>query len=83
MGNKPMASYKDGLMDISIWKKTNNDKDSFSLKLRKSYKDKNEQWAEQNLNIFERDIAKCICLLGESYRFIMSQKIQGTSPQEL
>ncbi|MDD5092712.1 MAG: hypothetical protein PHQ23_17575 [Candidatus Wallbacteria bacterium] len=72
--NGPLASYKDGKVDISVWKKQIKEKDCFSLKLRKSFKDKNDQWQEQSLNIFDRDIGTTICLLSEGYRFILEQK---------
>lgn len=72
--DKPIIKFKDGAFEVSIWKNKIKDKDVCNLKIKKVYLDKNDQWAEQSISIFQKDIAKCIFLLGEGYRNIIAQK---------
>lgn len=50
--NKPVASFKEGGLGVSLWNNTGKNGDYFSVTLRKSYKDKQTgEWKTQQINI--------------------------------
>jgi hypothetical protein len=75
--DKPEAVFKDGTIEVSVWKSNINEADLYSLKLKKSYLDNNGIWKDQHISIFQKDIGKSVFLLGEGYRFIMKQQKLG------
>jgi hypothetical protein len=73
---RPIAKVKDGAFEVAVWKNKINNIESYSLKLTKNYQ-KNGKWQSDGLSIFHKDIARCIFLLGEGYREIISRKPKG------
>lgn len=72
-GNRPVYSCRDGKMEISLWK-SGSEGNRMNARLRKSYKDKNNEWMDQTVSLFDSDIPRCILLLEEAYREILCRK---------
>jgi len=64
-GNKPIASFKDGSLSVSLWKNNGRNGEYYSISLRRSYKDKDTgEWKTQQISLFgQESVNKCIALL--------------------
>jgi hypothetical protein len=62
--NKPAHKVPFGNIEVTIWENTNKDGEIFhSFNLRRSYKDKEDNWQEQNVSLGRNDVMKAAAAL--------------------
>jgi hypothetical protein len=67
---KPIKKYKLGLISLSAWKQTSNDKTFYTFSFQRSYKDKEDNW-QQTQQLRLEDLPKLKLLLEEAYKDIV------------
>jgi len=72
--SKPIISLRDGKFDISVWSHEIDEKETFSLKLRKSWKGNSDKWEENSINFSQFDLSRVIMLLSTSYHEIIDYR---------
>lgn len=69
MANQPIKKYKSGLIQGAIWlneKDINGDLVGFkTASLRRSWKDKDNQWRDETMNLRKADIPKVLVVLSK------------------
>lgn len=69
MANQPIKKYKSGLIQGAIWlneKDVDGDKVGFkTASLRRSWKDKDNQWRDETMNLRKADIPKALVILNK------------------
>lgn len=69
MANQPIKKYKSGLIQGAIWlneKDVDGDKVGFkTASLRRSWKDKDNQWRDETMNLRKTDIPKALVILNK------------------
>lgn len=68
MANTPIIKKRNGAFSVAVFEETKQGKsgDSYisrSVVLQKSYKDQNDQWQRQTINLFDNNVADVALLL--------------------
>lgn len=71
---KPLEKFKEGSLETSIWVNQVGGNELKSVKLKRSFTDKDNNWKDQSITLFQKDLSKAIFLLGEAYRFILNSQ---------
>ena len=69
MANQPIKKYKSGLVQGAVWlneKDINGEKVGFkTATLKRSWKDKENQWRDETLNLRKSDLPKVLVILNK------------------
>lgn len=77
MANTPIIKKRNGAFSVAVFEETKQGKsgDSYisrSVVLQKSYKDQNDQWQRQTINMFDNNVADVVLLLQATAIELMS-----------
>lgn len=70
--NAPVYKYWCFGVEAAVWCNTKDGKDTYSVTLRKSYKDEDGNWKETN-NLFSNDVLNAARALEHAHAYIVSQ----------
>lgn len=63
----PVSKTKIGLFEITAWKQTKDNKTWLNYQLQKSYKDKDNNWQAQKINLNASDLPKLALVAQKAY----------------
>lgn len=76
MANTPIIKKRSGAFSVAVFEETKQGKSgeyiSRSVVLQKSYKDQNDQWQRQTINLFDNNVADVALLLQATAMELMS-----------
>lgn len=87
MANTPIIKKRSGAFSVAVFEETKQGKsgDSYisrSVVLQKSYKDQNDQWQRQTINLFDNNVADVALLLQATAMELMSTPAEKPAQAE-
>lgn len=88
MADKPIQKYQAGGLQSAVWKKEIKDKEGktfvvHNVSLQKSYKDKDDKWQNQTINLNNPvEIQRAELVLEEAKRFLLLSSTSTSSNEE-
>ena len=78
MANTPIIKKRSGAFSVAVFEETKQGKSgeyiSRSVVLQKSYKDQNDQWQRQTINLFDNNVADVALLLQATAMELMTTR---------
>lgn len=86
MANTPIIKKRSGAFSVAVFEETKQGKSgeyiSRSVVLQKSYKDQNDQWQRQTINLFDNNVADVALLLQATAMELMSAPAEKPAQAE-
>lgn len=86
MANTPIIKKRSGAFSVAVFEETKQGKTgeyiSRSVVLQKSYKDQNDQWQRQTINLFDNNVADVALLLQATAMELMSAPAEKPAQAE-
>lgn len=87
MANTPVIKKRSGAFSVAVFEETKQGKSgesftSHSVVLQKSYKDQNDQWQRQTINMFDNNVADVALLLQAIAMELMSAPAEKPAQAE-
>ena len=86
MANTPIIKKRNGAFSVAVFEETKQGKSgeyiSRSVVLQKSYKDQNDQWQRQTINLFDNNVADVALLLQATAMELMSAPAEKPAQAE-
>lgn len=86
MANTPIIKKRSGAFSVAVFEETKQGKTgeyiSRSVVLQKSYKDQNDQWQRQTINLFDNNVADVALLLQATAMELMSAPAEKPAQTE-
>jgi len=74
--NRPAATFRQGGMEVNVWKNLTQNGEMYNTTIRNSYKDDKGEWKETD-NFSPADLAVLAQLSGQAFREIVEMKAQS------
>ena len=86
MANTPIIKKRSGAFSVAVFEETKQGKSgeyiSHSVVLQKSYKDQNDQWQRQTINLFDNNVADVALLLQATAMELMATPTEKPAQAE-
>lgn len=86
MANTPIIKKRSGAFSVAVFEETKQGKSgeyiSRSVVLQKSYKDQNDQWQRQTINLFDNNVADVALLLQATAMELMATPTEKPAQAE-
>lgn len=86
MANTPIIKKRSGAFSVAVFEETKQGKTgeyiSRSVVLQKSYKDQNDQWQRQTINLFDNNVADVALLLQATAMELMATPTEKPAQAE-